>query len=169
MIYKSPRMKDELHMLSKTARQFVLDEFLPQQTYWRQQRRRDAEALTTACATGPLLTDISQELGGCSRRVAQEAIIDDESPRAEVRFVSLNQSSMAHHILAYESEEQKRNWLPRIAAGELVGAISKTEAVAGPDLQTIKNLAIRDGNEYVIKLGQLVARVAKEPLMGTHK
>jgi acyl-CoA dehydrogenase len=62
----------------------------------------------------------------------------------------LNQSIVAHYILAYGSDEQKHNWLPRMARGELVAAISMTEAGAGSDLQGMKTTALREGGEYVI-------------------
>ena len=57
---------------------------------------------------------------------------------------------MAHHILAYGTEEQKRRWLPRMGRGELAGAIAMSEPGAGSDLQAIKTTARREGEHYVI-------------------
>jgi acyl-CoA dehydrogenase len=57
---------------------------------------------------------------------------------------------MAHYILVYGSEDQKRNWLPRMARGELVGAIAMSEPAAGSDLLGIRATARRDGDQYVI-------------------
>ena len=54
---------------------------------------------------------------------------------------------VAHYILAYGSEEQKRRWLPSMATGELVAAIAMSEPGAGTDLQRIKTQARRDGDE----------------------
>ena len=58
--------------------------------------------------------------------------------------------TVAHYILALASDEQKRRWLPRMARGELLGAIAMTEPHAGSDLQAIKTTARRDGDHYVI-------------------
>jgi acyl-CoA dehydrogenase len=150
MPYQSPWMNEELQMFRKTVQRFVHEEFVPQQARWKQQHRPDADAWTKAGAAGLLLTDIPEEYGGGGGTIAHEAVLSEELSKASVPFAALNQSIVAHYILAYGNEEQKQNWLPRMAAGELVGAISMTEAGAGSDLQAIKTSAVRDGSEYVI-------------------
>lgn len=150
MTYESPWMNDELRMFRKTVHRFIQEEFLPQQARWRQQHRPDAEAWIKAGEAGLLLTDVPEEYGGGGGTIAHETVIAEELSQAGVNFGSLNQSIVAHYILAYGSEEQKQNWLPRMARGELVAAIAMTEAGAGSDLQAIKTTAIRDGSDYVI-------------------
>ncbi len=150
MTYESPWMNDELRMFRKTVHRFIQEEFLPQQARWRQQHRPDAEAWIKAGEAGLLLTDVPEEYGGGGGTIAHETVIAEELSQAGVNFGSLNQSIVAHYILAYGSEEQKQNWLPRMARGELVAAIAMTEAGAGSDLQAIKTAAIRDGSDYVI-------------------
>ena len=143
-------MNDELRMFRKTVRRFIHEEFLPRQVRWRQQHRPDAEAWVQAGSAGLLLTDVPEEYGGGGGTLAHEAVMVEELAQAGVHFGSINQSILAHYILAYGNEEQKRNWLPRMARGELVGAIAMTEAGAGSDLQAIKTSASRNGAEYVI-------------------
>jgi len=67
-----------------------------------------------------------------------------------VQFGSTIHNVVAHNIIAFGTDEQKRNWLPRMARGELVGAIAMSEPAAGSDLQGIKTTARRDGDHYVI-------------------
>ncbi len=148
--YESPWMNDDLRMFRKSVREFVQKEFAPHQDRWREQHRPDAEAWTAAGSTGILLPDIPEEYGGGGGTFAHEAVVIEELAHAGVNFGSNVHSIVAHYILAYGDPEQKSKCLPRMAAGELVGAIAMTEPAAGSDLAGIKTTARRDGNHYVI-------------------
>ena len=147
--YQSPWMNAELRIFRETVRNFIQKEFVPHQAHWRQQHFPDAEAWKAAGGIGILLPDMPEEYGG-GGIFAYEAVVVEELARAGVHFGCTVHSIMAHYILAYGSEEQKRNWIPRMARGELVGAIAMSEPAAGSDLQGIKTTARRDGDHYVI-------------------
>ena len=68
---------------------------------------------------------------------------------------SLHSDIVAPYLLHYGSEYLKANWLPKMAAGEAIGAIAMTEPSAGSDLQNIRTTARRDGNEFIVS-GQKV-------------
>ena len=57
---------------------------------------------------------------------------------------------MAACVQRHGTEAQKRRWLPKFASGELRGGIGLTEPNAGTDLQSIRTLARRDGEHYVV-------------------
>jgi acyl-CoA dehydrogenase len=57
---------------------------------------------------------------------------------------------LAHYILNYGTEAQKRRWLPKMATGELVGAIAMSEPGAGSDLKSVRTTAVWQGGEYVV-------------------
>ena len=91
--------------------------------------------------------------------------------------VSLHNAIVAPYIWHYGTEEQKARWLPRLASGELVGAIAMTEPGAGSDLQGVKTTALKSGNGYVVngsktfitngQLANLIIVVAKtDPTAG---
>jgi acyl-CoA dehydrogenase len=148
--YQSPWVNDDVRMFRSTVRQFIQKEFAPQQARWRAQQRPDADAWTRAGRAGILLPDVPEAYGGGSGSFAHEAVVLEELAQAGVHFGSAIQSTVAHYLLAYGSEEQKRKWLPRMARGERVAAIAMTEPGAGSDLQAIKTSARRDADHYVI-------------------
>ena len=150
LTYESRWTNDEVRMFRTTVRQFIHKEFAPQQARWRQQHGPDADAWTRAGGAGILLTDVPDAYGGGGGTFAYEAVVLEELARAGVHFGSSIQSIVAHYILAYATEEQKHHWLPRMARGELVGAIAMSEPAAGSDLQGIQTTARRDGQCYVI-------------------
>jgi acyl-CoA dehydrogenase len=148
--YESPWINDEVRIFRRTVRQFIEKEFVPQQARWREQRGPDAAAWTGAGRAGILLADVPEEYGGGGGSFAHEAVVLEELACAGVHFGSAIQSTVAHYILAYGNEEQKRKWLPRLACGERIAAIAMSEPGAGSDLQAIKTSARREGDHYVI-------------------
>jgi len=147
---EAPRTTDALRAFRSTIRAFVQTEFVPHQDRWREQRFPDPDAWTKAGAVGMLLSDVPAEYGGGGGTFVHETVVVEELTRAGVSLHSFIHDSVAHYILAYGSEAQKRNWLPRMARGELLGAIAMSEPAAGSDLQGIKTIARRDGDHYVI-------------------
>ena len=145
-----PRTSDTLRAFRSTVRTFVQTEFVPHQDRWREQRFPDPDAWTKAGAAGMLLSDVPAEHGGGGGSFVHETVVVEELTRAGVPLHSFIHDNVAHYILAYGSEAQKRNWLPRMARGELVGAIAMSEPTAGSDLQGIRTTARRDGDHYVI-------------------
>jgi acyl-CoA dehydrogenase len=148
--YQSPWIDDDVRIFRKTAYQFIDKEFSPDYERWCAQHYPDARAWTRAGETGLLLPDIPEAYGGGGGTFAHVIVVQEELAQAGIQFGCSIQSIVAHYILAYGSEVQKRNWLPRMASGELVAAIAMSEPTAGSDLQGIKTKARRDGDHYVI-------------------
>src|SRR5712691_9597830 len=112
-----PRTSDTLRAFRSTVRTFVQTEFAPHQDRWRQQQFPGVDAWTKAGAVGMLLSDVPAEYGGGGGTFAHETVVVEELTYAGVPFASFIHDSVAHYILAYGTEEQKGNWLPRMARG----------------------------------------------------
>lgn len=143
---------DELTALRDLARSFCEKEIAPNTEKFIAQHHVDRDLWTKAGDLGLLCMSIPEEYGGGGGTFAHEAVLIEEQARiADSSWgASLHNGIIAHYLLAYGSEEQKNTWLPKMASGEVVGAIAMTEPGTGSDLQSVKTRAIREGDEYVI-------------------
>lgn len=145
-------MTPEVALMRDSVRKVFEREFVPNEARWRREHVADRAVWRRAGETGLLLASIPEEYGGAGGSFAHEAVVAHEQARALVNSFSINVHSgiVAHYLLAYGSEAQKRRWLPPMARGELVAAIAMSEPGAGTDLQAIRTSALRDGEDYVI-------------------
>jgi hypothetical protein len=90
------------------------------------------------------------EYGGQGRKYSEQLVFFEEAQLAEVPLPFVTINTVAPALIALGSEEHKRFFLPRIAAGELHFAIGYTEPGAGTDLASLKTSAAKDGDHYVI-------------------
>ena len=149
--YRSPWMDDDLELFRDAARRFVENEIVPNDARWREQHHVDREIWNKAGEVGLLCTDIPAEYGGLGGDARHEAVVVEEVGRRGITsFGHSVHSIVAHYVLNYGSEAQKMDWLPRMASGELVGAIAMTEPGAGSDLKAVTTRAVRDGDHYVL-------------------
>ena len=152
MHYESPWMNDELRILRDAAEKFFEKEFLPHSARWDEQGIVDRDAWYKAGEAGLLCSAIPSEYGGGGGDYRHETVIVE----AQLKYGLGGFGSQVHsvivapYILSYGTEAQKRAWLPKLASGEMVGAIAMTEPGTGSDLQAVRTTAIRDGDTYVI-------------------
>jgi len=90
------------------------------------------------------------QYGGQARSTMDQLIFTDEAAvaGAPVPFLTIN--SVAPTIMAFGTEEQRKFFLPKIAAGDLHFSIGYSEPGAGTDLAALRTTAVRDGDDYVI-------------------
>src|SRR5690606_26896915 len=150
--YKSPWLNEELEILQDAVRKLYEKEFQPHVERWEEQGWVERDAWLKAGEAGMLCASIKEEYGGGGGNFGHEMVIAQEQGRAGISGFgnSVHSGIVAHYIQAYGTEEQKKKWLPKMASGEMVGAIAMTEPGTGSDLQGVKTTAKKEGNQYVI-------------------
>ncbi|MBL8361981.1 MAG: acyl-CoA dehydrogenase family protein [Rubrivivax sp.] len=143
---------DDVALLRENARRFFQRECVPNELRWRAQHHAERGLWNKAGTAGLLCASIPEAYGGGGGSFVHEAVLCEEQWYWLSYAFSNNVHSgiVAHYLLAYGREDQKRRWLPKMATGELVSAIAMTEPGAGTDLQRIRTQARRDGDAYVI-------------------
>jgi acyl-CoA dehydrogenase len=154
-VLKLPRpkwMSEDLVLLEDQARRFIADEFAPHIDRWHEQGKYEREVWTKAGAAGLLCPSMPEEYGGAGGTYAHDAVINRELSLAgfDTFGAPLHSGIVAPYILHYGTEEQKQRWLPKLATGELVGAIAMTEPGTGSDLQGVRTSAKKSGNGYLL-------------------
>jgi len=149
--YRSQWMDENLEVFRRSVSQFVETEMLPYDEKWREQQHLDKELWRKAGAQGFLCTDIPEQYGGGGADFRYEAVFYEEQWRRGLTGMGQGVHSIsAHYILNHGTEAQKNRWLPKMASGELIGAIAMTEPGTGSDLQGIVTRAVKDGDHYVV-------------------
>ncbi|AOZ09371.1 acyl-CoA dehydrogenase family protein [Cupriavidus malaysiensis] len=153
MAIEFPRswMNEELTMYRDTVVRFVENEMVPGDEAARQRGHVGREIWRRAGELGLLCADIPEAYGGGGGDFRHEAVFYEEMARRSLTGMAASvHSIVAHYLLNHGTEAQKQRYLPRMARGELVGAIAMTEPGAGSDLQGVRTRAERQGDGYVI-------------------
>lgn len=150
--YTSPWEDEELGMLRDACAKFFETECVPHNERWREQGEVDRSLWNLAGSAGLLCAEMPTEYGGGGGSYLHETVILEEMHKAGIGGwgVQVHSQIVAPYFLHYGSEAQKQRWLPRMATGELVGAIAMTEPNTGSDLQAVSTTAVKDGDDYII-------------------
>ena len=145
-------MTEDLVLLEEQSRRFMAAEFVPHVERWNEEGIYDRDVWKKAGEAGLLCASMPEDYGGAGGTFAHEAVINRELSLAgfDSFGAPLHSGIVAPYILHYGTEEQKRRWLPKLATGELIGAIAMTEPGTGSDLQAVRTTAVKSGNRYVL-------------------
>ncbi|MCS6869405.1 MAG: acyl-CoA dehydrogenase family protein [Thermus sp.] len=141
--------------VQKAARRFLEKEALPHIRDWWEEGVFPAHLIPRFAELGFLGPTLPPEYGGAGVSSAAYGLIAYELERVDSglrSFVSVQSSLVMYPIYAYGSEAQKREFLPRLARGELVGCFGLTEPDGGSDPQgNMKTRARREGDTWVLQ------------------
>jgi alkylation response protein AidB-like acyl-CoA dehydrogenase len=135
-----------------TVRKFCENELVPHQDRWETQQHVDREVWNKAGEAGFLCSTMPEEYGGIGVDKRFSVVLFEELARINSSGIgwSLHSEIVAPYILHYGNDYLKSHYLPKMATGEMIGAIAMTEPGAGSDLQGVKTTAVKDGDHYLL-------------------
>jgi acyl-CoA dehydrogenase len=141
------------HEIFRTqVRRFFEREIVPFHRDWERAGIVPREVWMKAGAEGLLCPMMAEEHGGAGADFGYAAIIIEEIARTNASGIGfpLHSDIVVPYIEEFATPARKREWLPRMAKGEIITAIAMTEPGMGSDLKAVKTHARRDGSDWVI-------------------
>ena len=146
--------KEELTLFRDMARRALEQEIAPHFEQWEEQHAVPRELWNTLGQAGLLCPDMPEEYGAAGTTPEVTFAILEECARMGFGGIatgySIHSNIVAPYINHFGTEEQKNEWLPKMVAGEVVGALAMTEPGAGSDVQGIRTNAVRDGDDWIL-------------------
>ncbi|MSR20746.1 MAG: acyl-CoA dehydrogenase [Gemmatimonadetes bacterium] len=130
------------------ARDFAASELRPRASEWDARRALDDDVFAKLVELGFLGMLVPEEFGGLGFDFATYVAVLEElawGDAAVALSVAIHNGPVATLLVRHGSEEQKRRWLPKLAAGEVLGAFALSEPGAGSDPAGLSTKARRDG------------------------
>ncbi|OBV11982.1 acyl-CoA dehydrogenase [Erythrobacter dokdonensis] len=147
------QLSEEERMIRDAAHGFAQGELQPRVIDAFREEMDAPELFPLMGKAGLLGATIPEEFGGAGASYVAYGLIAREIERVDSGYrsmASVQSSLVMHPIYAYGSDEQRRKYLPGLAAGELIGCFGLTEPDAGSDPAGMKTWAKKDGDDYVI-------------------
>ncbi|SFM83095.1 acyl-CoA dehydrogenase family protein [Variovorax sp. OV329] len=131
-----------------SLRRFMAKEIAPFHEEWEDQGYVAREVWNKAGENGFLCMSLPEEYGGAGADLLYSVIQFEELWAAGQTGIGwgLHSEIVAPYILRYGTPEQKSNYLPRLASGEMIGAIAMSEPSAGSDLQAVRSSAVKQSD-----------------------
>ena len=139
--------------LIATVRRFVREACVPLEAKVAEEDRVPDEIVAQMRELGLFGLSIPEEFGGLGLTMEEEVLVAMELGHTSPAFRSVigtNVGIGSQGVVMFGSDAQKREWLPKLASGEIVSSFCLTEPEAGSDAASLRTTAIRDGDHYVV-------------------
>jgi butyryl-CoA dehydrogenase len=146
-------LREDIAMLRQTARDFADKELIPNAARWDAELHFPREAIQKAAELGFLGMNVPEEYGGNAMGNVALCVLLEELNRGCASTgvtVSVHNSLFCSPIVKFGTEEQKQEYLPRMAKGEMLGGYCLSEAGAGSDAAALRCSATRDGDDWIL-------------------
>lgn len=156
-MFKRTLFNEDHEAFRNTVRRFIEKEIAPYHAQWEHDGIVPRELWLKAGAAGMLCCTVPEEYGGLGVDYLFDVVVFEEMARSGYTGPGflIHCDLVATYVMAFGTEEQKKQWLPKMVSGEAIGSLGMTEPHAGSDLKAIRTKAVRDGDDFVIS-GQKV-------------
>lgn len=147
------KLSEEQELIRSSAHEFALQYIEPVAKEIDQNSRHPVEIFEKLAELDMMGISYPTEYGGGGADFLTSMLVTEELARACASTGFLHGYSfglIGHPILTFGNEEQKKKWMPGLAAGKFVGALSLTEPGAGTDVSAATSTAVKQGNEYIL-------------------
>ncbi|MGW1895410.1 acyl-CoA dehydrogenase family protein [Streptomyces sp. NPDC002004] len=142
----------EHHQLRDTVRRFAETRIAPRVEQMERAKDIETELAAAIARKGWIGATIGREYGGMAAGHLAKTIIIEEISRISAAIGAIVQASQlgVAKILQFGTDEQRRLWLPRVAAGTCLPTIAVTERASGSHMLGMQTSALRDGDDYIL-------------------
>ena len=147
------RDEETLNILLDSIARFVREVLVPNEQLVAETDQIPPAIVAQMRELGLFGLSIPEEYGGLQLTMEEEVRVAFEIARTSPAFRSLigtNNGIGSQGIVIDGTAEQKRHWLPKLAAGEIIGSFALTEPGSGSDAASLRTSAVRDGDFYIL-------------------
>lgn len=140
--------------IRRLAAEFADREIAPHAAAWDRAEQVDLRVIARLGELGLLGITIPEQYGGAGSDHLTDCLVTEELGRADssVRgIVSVSLGLVGRSIAEYGTEAQRREWLPRLCAGQALGCFGLTEPDAGSDAGSLTTQAVRKGDRWLLR------------------
>lgn len=146
-------LSDEEKMIQESAHQYAQEKLMPRVLDANRNENFDREIMNELGEMGLLGATLPEEYGGSGVNHVSYGLIAREIERVDSGYrsaMSVQSSLVMHPIYTFGTEAQRKKYLPKLASGEWVGCFGLTEPDSGSDPASMRTVAKRTDNGYVL-------------------
>jgi butyryl-CoA dehydrogenase len=146
-------LTDDQEAIRDAVGSFAREQLWPHAARWDREHHFPREAHQGLAALGAYGLCVPEEYGGANLGYVGLALVIEEIAAGDggtSTAISVTNCPVNAILMAHGSEPQKRQWLTRLARGELLGVFCLTEPHVGSDASALRTTAVRDGDGYVL-------------------
>jgi len=144
---------ESFELLLATVQRFILERLIPAENHLEEHDEVPLDIVQDMKDMGLFGLTVPEEFGGIGLSVSQEILVNYELGRTAPAFRSVFGTNIgigSQGILMDGTSEQKAEYLPRVASGELIMSFALTEPDVGSDAASLKTKAELDGDHYIL-------------------